>query len=136
MRGQSNTAVIVGIIVIIIVAIGAWWYFSQSSNATLPTETGSGESEAVQSAVTSFGQQMKNVPLMASSSAVASAIEQYYGPYVAPELLAQWESSPTTSPGRLTSSPWPDRIEITSTSQNEDGSYSVVGNVIEVTSVE
>jgi hypothetical protein len=136
MKGQSNTTAIIGIIVIVLVAIGGWWYFTRSSADNLPGETASGETEAVQSIVTSFGSQMKNVPLTASSTAIASAVAQYYGPYVAPELLAQWESAPTTSPGRLTSSPWPDRIEITSVAKNEDGSYSVVGNVIEVTSVE
>jgi hypothetical protein len=63
-------------------------------------------------------------------------MEQYYSSYVTPELLTQWEAAPTSSPGRLTSSPWPDRIDITSVTQNPDGSYMVSGNVAEITSVE
>ena len=39
------------------------------------------------------------------------------------------------APGRVTSSPWPDRIEITSIVREAD-KYVVVGFVVEVTSIE
>jgi len=50
--------------------------------------------------------------------------------------LVNWLSDPSQALGRLTSSPWPDRIEIKSIVPMEGNKYLVKGNIIEVTSVE
>ena len=41
-----------------------------------------------------------------------------------------------SAPGRLLSSPWPGRIEILSVKKLSKSEYEVMGNVIEITSVE
>jgi hypothetical protein len=44
--------------------------------------------------------------------------------------------APERAPGRLTSSPWPDRIDIISIDRDDDGAYDVQGSIIEITSTE
>ncbi len=61
-------------------------------------------------------------------------MDSAYAPYVAPELLDAWKSDPQHAPGRLTSSPSPDRIGIRAVQMNADGSYVVTGTVIETAS--
>ncbi|HVZ76123.1 MAG TPA: hypothetical protein VG934_02525 [Candidatus Paceibacterota bacterium] len=132
MRGQTSTIVAV-IIIIILVLFGAWWIFlGPGSSPSVPSAAGNAADEAaVRQTVTSFGSQLQMVSLMASTSIVADAIGQYYGPYVDPTLLQSWEADPTSAPGRETSSPWPDHIDITSLVNNPDGSYTVQGSVAE-----
>lgn len=87
------------------------------------------EDIAIRSVVTALGAHMKNVSLL--SPTAANDMQAQYGPYVTPELLAQWQADPAAAPGRATSSPWPDRIEITDVSYKEV-SATVRGNVVEV----
>jgi hypothetical protein len=63
-------------------------------------------------------------------------MEENYGGLVSPKLISKWESDPANAPGREVSSPWPDRIEISSIDKITNDSYSVKGDIIEVTSVE
>jgi cytoskeletal protein RodZ len=139
MRGQTTTTTSVGIIVAILILVGGvWWWYSLS---TPPPEEITDQSEqadqaAVTTTVTNFGKQLQMVPLAASSTGVANAVATYYTPYVAPELLEKWQSNPASAPGRLTSSPWPDHIDVTAINKNTDGSYTIQGTVAEVTSVE
>jgi hypothetical protein len=145
MRGQT-TGWIIGLIIVIIVLAGVgFWYSSSLQTApaapTADETTGgsqqpaaSSEEEAVRSTVASFGRALQMVSLSASSSAIASSATQYYAPYVSLNLLAYWQGAPSTTPGRLTSSPWPDRIDITSAVKNADGTYAVTGRVVETTS--
>lgn len=89
---------------------------------------------AVRKLVANFGAQLKDVSLLAPKEDVAEAMQMNYSPYVTPELLVRWENNPLNAPGRLTSSPWPDRIEITSIAKESDSRYHVEGTIIEVTS--
>lgn len=63
-------------------------------------------------------------------------MQENYGDYVSPALLAKWLNDPLNAPGRLTSSPWPDRIEILSIEPLSEYAYEVEGEIIEITSVE
>jgi hypothetical protein len=81
-----------------------------------------------------FGAQLKTVSLQ--SPFAVEEIRENYSPYAAPGLLERWENDPSTAPGRLVSSPWPERIEITSLEKRPDGGYLVEGEIIEITSVE
>lgn len=91
------------------------------------------QEKAVRRVVEEFGYQLKDVSLMAPKEDVADAMEDNYGPYVVPELLAEWENDPVNAPGRLTSSPWPDRIEIAKIQKESDTRYVVEGDIVEVT---
>ncbi|HVV39253.1 MAG TPA: hypothetical protein VHD31_02910 [Candidatus Paceibacterota bacterium] len=137
MRGQSPATVntIIGIILLVlIIGLGYWWYSTTPSESQ--TQIGTADEQAVRSVVTNFGKQLQMVPLTASSDDIASAVDRYYKPYIAPELLEKWEAAPANAPGRFTSSPWPDHIDILTTSKNPDGSYVVEGSVVEITSAE
>ena len=90
---------------------------------------------AARNVVTSFGAQLKNIPLSGEPEIARQAIEEKYAEFVSLELLEQWKKIPAGAPGRLTSSPWPERIEITEIVSQGNG-YVVSGNVIYMTSVE
>jgi hypothetical protein len=64
----------------------------------------------------------------------AQQIQAEYSPFVSSELITEWVANPTSAPGRLTSSPWPDRIEVSLVALVETGRYVIEGQVIEATS--
>ena len=88
-----------------------------------------GEHEGdVRSTVAAFGNQLNSVsPLAADASA---QIRRAYGPYVSERLLMRWTAFPEEAPGRMTSSPWPEHIEIETVTLNEAGAYDVAGRII------
>ena len=83
-----------------------------------------------------FGQRLKLVSLAAPEDIVTEDMRRYYGDLVSPELLAAWEQNPLNAPGRLVSSPWPDRIEVRTVQKISAQTYNVQGQIIEITSVE
>lgn len=88
----------------------------------------------ITSQIVEFGGMLKSVSLL--SETASTQIEQVYAPYVAPELLEKWSQDPSEALGRLVSSPWPDRIEVTNMKKLSDTQYEVTGNVLEVTSAD
>lgn len=92
--------------------------------------------QEVRTLVSSFGQALKMVSLLAPPETVAADMEKYYAEYVTPELLQKWQGDPEQAPGRVSSSPWPERIDILSVEEISDTEYTVNGEVVEVTSVE
>lgn len=82
--------------------------------------------------VEGFGQRLQLVSLLAPDA--AAQIRSQYADFVAPELLDAWAADPESAPGRLTSSPWPDHIDVASLSIQANGSYAVEGAVVEMTS--
>ncbi len=111
------------LLVAVVVVGGVIWYLhAASQNAE----------EAARVTVIDFGQALQTVSLTDPNA--AQAIAQNYAPYVAPALLAQWEANPQAAPGRLTPSPWPDHITITSVADDGLGGYRVQGDVVELTS--
>jgi hypothetical protein len=82
----------------------------------------------VRATVLAFGNHLNDVSLLAPSA--AEDIRKAYAPYVSAELLAAWEADPASAPGRITSSPWPDHIEVDGVVQNEQGGYDVAGRVM------
>ena len=91
---------------------------------------------AVRRVVTSFGDRMKLVSLQAPDSTATEQLDGAYADIVSAELLARWRSDPERAPGRLTSSPWPDRIEIDSARADDAGGCVIDGTLIHMTSVE
>lgn len=91
---------------------------------------------AITQHVTEFGLRLKNVSLLAPATTVRTTMAKEYGPYLIPELLAKWQANPSSALGKTTSSPWPDRIQITGITPETDGTYRVNANVIEMTSNE
>lgn len=82
--------------------------------------------------VTTFGAYQKSIQVLGPATTTKSDIQQNYGQFVTGELLQQWRLNPSLAPGRTTSSPWPDRIEIDSVSPQGSG-YVVSGRLILMT---
>jgi len=94
------------------------------------------DEQAVRELADAFGKALQKVSLSAPDSVISADIEKIYGGFVTPELLQKWQADPKSAPGRLVSSPWPDRIDILSVEWGSAAEYTVYGEIIEVTSVE
>lgn len=92
--------------------------------------------EDARALLTELGTRAQRVPLLAPDSILQPALREAYDSLVTPELLDRWLSAPIEAPGRETSSPWPERMEIDSVVAAEDGSCRVYGTLVYVTSTE
>lgn len=104
------------------------------STATAQPSSAPNNEAEVRRIVQNFGERLKMVSLLAPDA--AQQIDTQYSDFVSPDLLTVWENDTTKAPGRLTSSPWPDRIEITDVTKESTGKFIITGVVVEVTSME
>jgi len=95
-------------------------------------ETQIDDKDTVNALVGNFGRKLHMVSLLAPEDILKESLEENYGDFVSPALLEEWLKDPVNAPGRLTSSPWPDRIEILNTEKISDGIYEVKGVIIEI----
>ena len=95
-------------------------------------ETQNNDEDAVNRLVEDFGKKLQLVSLLAPENVLGESMQENYGEFVSPTLLEQWLKNSINAPGRLTSSPWPDRIEILSTEKISEGAYEVKGEIIEI----
>lgn len=98
--------------------------------------TDESEATVISDLVKGFGGKLQFVSLLAPNEILEKNMREYYGDYVSPELIEKWINDPLNAPGRLTSSPWPDRIEILSIVKLSESEYEVRGEIIEITSTE
>ncbi len=103
-------------------------------SATLTPTASSSEEAEIKTFVEGFGKRLQTVSLQ--SPQASEEIRRQYAGFVSSELLQTWMSDPSQAPGRIVSSPWPDRIEITSLTKVTPHGYSVTGRIVEVTSME
>lgn len=96
---------------------------SRSTPASIPPE--------VKQLVEELGRKLQTVSLLSPN--VQDEIAGTYSEYVSSELLEAWISDLSQAPGRIVSSPWPDRIEITTASQISEDEYSISATIIEIT---
>jgi hypothetical protein len=92
------------------------------------------DAEAITTLVETFGSRLQNVSLQ--SPYVVDELKAQYAQLVDPSLLEEWAQNPAGAPGRTVSSPWPDRIEVSSIELVSPGACAVSGDIIEVTSLE
>jgi hypothetical protein len=81
-----------------------------------------------------FGDALQQVSLMGPEDQVGQDMDSNYAALVSPQLLAKWKADPLHAPGRLTSSPWPDHIQIATTTKQAPSRYAIEGSIIYVTS--
>ncbi|HRH31663.1 MAG TPA: hypothetical protein PK950_03275 [Candidatus Paceibacterota bacterium] len=127
-RKNKKTLKIIAIIALVVIAAGAVWYATKPKYASNLV----GGEYAVAGITNAFGANLKMVSLTAEPALIAESMDRQYKPFVTEKLLADWKADPTKAIGRLTSSPYPDKIEIASVSKVSKKSYVVTGNVIEV----
>lgn len=89
---------------------------------------------AVRQVVEQFGQRLRNVSLLGPRHVLEASIRREYGPYATDDLLAAWLKDPSKAPGRLTSSPWPERIDIREIRRAAPDRYFVSGEIVESSS--
>jgi hypothetical protein len=108
-----------------------------SALPTTPEQTTSAdesEEAEIRALVENFGKRLQSVSLLAPNA--AQEIQRQHSEFVSPALLETWMNDLSIAPGRIVSSPWPDRIEITAFEKVSSGKYMITGSVIEVTSTE
>lgn len=132
LRSNKKIILVSSIILVVIVAVAGYLRGNRYGSYVAPFRNERGQVEAV---VEKFGEHLKNVPLAAEPDMVAEALQNEYAPYVTEALLDRWIKDPLHAPGRETSSPWPERIEIVSMEKVGDY-YEIVAKVIFMTSVE
>jgi hypothetical protein len=128
MQNNRYIAYAVGAVLIIAALFTLAWYVG-------PDREKAAADASARATVEAFGRVLKNVPLTGTPEIAREAIEQQYAPYVTPELLSQWLANPQSAPGRLTSSPSPDRIGIATVTEQGNGRL-VSGEVIMITSAD
>jgi hypothetical protein len=131
----KKTLILILILVVLILAGGLVLNGAKQMTPKTTPPPASADEIAVRDLVTEFGAHLKNVPLAADPQMLKEIIRTEYAPYVTPELLAKWQAYPQTAPGRLTSSPWPERIDITSVTDS-GVQYVVKGTIVLMTSEE
>lgn len=107
---------------------------TQDNTGTQPNDEA--DKLSVISVAESFGSRLKMVSLQAPPDVLNKSLTDNYGDLVSPALLAQWQGDPQNAPGRMVSSPWPDRIEVLAADKMADDSYQIKGELIEITSAE
>jgi len=98
------------------------------------TVSSTNDETEIKSVVENFGKKLQMVSLQ--SPTASQQMQEQYAEFVSPALLQAWMSNQSQAPGRVVSSPWPDRIEITSLTKTASDKYAVTGSIIEITSVE
>lgn len=99
-------------------------------------ENNEADEKAVANVVEGFGKKLQMVSLLAPEDVLEKSMKENYGEFVSEGLIEKWIKDPQNAPGRLTSSPWPDRIEISDIEKIDDDTYKVNGEIIEITSTE
>lgn len=122
-----NTNILLGIAVVLVVIAGV--YYATRTEPSAPVSNA--DDTAVRAMVIEFGSKLKQVSLLAPDA--PTQIETQYSAYAAPELITTWKSEPQEAPGRVTSSPWPDSIDVVSVTAVGADTYHVEGNVVEIT---
>jgi hypothetical protein len=123
-------AILVSVGILLAAGIAYYAYNASKGNYASPSESGGLVAEVAEE----FGSRLKNVSLLAPEKDVRQAIEENYKGLITPELLSSWEENPRTAPGRLVSSPWPEKIDVESVKETESGKYEIKGYVIETDS--
>jgi hypothetical protein len=105
------------------------------TTASIPTTANQTTEETkIRDLAEDFGKRLQAVSLLGPN--VTQEMRKQYSEFVSPALLEIWMNDVLKAPGRMVSSPWPDRIEITTLSKAGSDRYEITGFVIEVTSTE
>lgn len=128
MRNSYERVQWIWIIVGAILAVGLI-YVSSTNKGLLKQR----DLKNIQELIEGFGNNLKNVELVAPQEIREEEIEKYYKGYLTKELLERLKINPEGI-GKQTSSPWPEKIEITSLIFLSPDKAEINGEIIEMTS--
>jgi len=134
MGKKKNIFIILIIFILIISLIFGAISCKKTPEKSVNTQTD--DINKIKTLVEDFGKVLINVSLLGPSDLLEQDMKKYYGPFLSEELISQWIKEPSNALGRLTSSPWPDHIEIIDIKKINADKYEVSCNVVEITSVE
>jgi hypothetical protein len=123
---QRQTTVISLIIAVVLIAGGLAYYRQYQQGQDIANDS------SIRTVVTQFGTTMQKVSLSAPDA--VQQIGNAYSPYASEALVNKWKQQKEFAPGRGTSSPYPDHIDIISLEKAPNNTYLVKANVIEMTS--
>jgi hypothetical protein len=124
---NTTNKTVLSIVILLIVAFGVYFFMRNSSS---PAVTNTQEEAQVRTVVENFGKKLQNVSLLAPT--VVTDMQREYGDLVTSGLIAKWSTDPLNAPGRSTSSPWPDRIEIDTVTKTDTSIYHITGHIVEI----
>jgi hypothetical protein len=120
------------LMVVILAAFLGVLVYVQKDNAPENVVQVSSEEQVVRARIEEFASKFELVQVSAPKAVAAKSIKDNYSSFVSPEVLAAWEKNPLQAPGRLTSTPSAQKIDIKELSKKEDGSYESQGEILEV----
>jgi hypothetical protein len=130
---MRNKKALIIVVVVVAAVAGATLIALLLVGTTANMSSQASDENAASSTVAAFGRTLQQVSIIAPNA--ATTIADAYAPYVDATLLQQWEANPTSAPGRVVSSPWPDHIQIDSIGPQGSG-YVVNGELVFMTSNE
>lgn len=125
---KSTLVVLIAIVALVVAVVAGLYLWKQTPPQS--TVASNADDSAIRSRMQEFGAKFKSVSLLAPDA--AKQIANTYGPYASAELIAQWQKDPSLAPGKQTSSPWPERLDVVSVSPEGPDGYLVEANVIEM----
>lgn len=99
-------------------------------------QTAAKDESQIRAQTEGFGEALQQVSLLAPDDVRQAEMQENYSAYLSPNVLNEWKNDSSHAVGRLTSSPWPARIEIQTVTKRDDGTYEVKGDIIEVTNAD
>lgn len=109
---------------------------SEVKDTTEVANSDKNDEETVLGVVEKFGSSLQKVSLLGPDEELEKSMQENYGEYVSPELIKQWLMDPLKAPGRLNSSPWPERIDIITTEELSENAFAVSGVIIEIANID
>jgi beta-lactamase regulating signal transducer with metallopeptidase domain len=130
MRGKRKGIIALCVVIIAVLVVGSIVTYGSNQPKPITAE----EKTEITTLLNNFADTFTKVVLIDPEDQVISEIKQYYSPYLTDNLLAKWEFDPSEALGRVTSSPWPDQIEIISMDKLDGQTVKVKGYILWVSS--
>ena len=122
--------IVVVIVLFLFISVGEYLLFRQVSTTTPPSAA---DINAIYQVVGEFGARLKDVDITAPDQDMMTAVDFNLKQFITDRLYQAFVQDKSRIPGRYVSSPWPERIEITSIQMLDSGSYTVHGNQVVMT---
>ena len=125
-----NKKFLIGILVGVVILVAGVFTSQFVSKTFIP----SSEKLEITTLIENFGSKLKEVYVSDPKEIASGRIKEFYAPFLTPNLLLNWMDNPSLAPGRIVSSPWPERIEIISMEKLDVHTIKVKGYVVNVAS--
>lgn len=119
----------VGIVLLLLLSIGEYLLFKSFTTV----QQNGADVNAIYQVVGEFGARLKDVDITASDQDMMTAVDFNLKQYITDRLYQTFMQDKSRIPGRYVSSPWPERIEISSIQMLDSVACTVYGNLVLMT---